>query len=144
MRFTAGIVIYLSLGIMSLLCAEDFLAESQRAPTDAKAVGYSPDEQTSPETYQESYRDRKGPKLKKAKKIPIRQRPVTPYRGFTLVNLAATTSISESTAFDSEPTSDNNSEGDEGIIEVVYAQELLNRSMEATAPMPINYERWYS
>ena len=134
MRFITGTIIYLILGVLPSLYAADFLSENQESAADVKFVGYSPDAQKPRESYRESYADWKDPHLKKTKKVPVRQRSVTPYRGFSLINLAATTSVSESASFESEQTKDNKDEGDEGdegIIEVTYAKELLSQNMEA-------------
>jgi hypothetical protein len=142
MRFVTGIVIYLVLGVIPSLYAADILSENQESTADVKSVGYSPDAQN----VRESYADWNGSHLKKEKKVPVRQRVSAPYRGFVLINLAATTSVSESTSsFESEQTRDNREEGDEGdegIIEVVYAKELLNQNIEIMAPTLTNYEHW--
>jgi len=146
MRFLTGIVIYLVLGVIPSLYAADILSENQESTADVKSVGYSPDAQNARESYRESYADWNGPHLKKEKKVPVRQRVSAPYRGFVLINLAATTSVNESTSsFESEQTRDNREEGDEGdegLIEVVYAKEVLNQNIEIMAPTLTDYERW--
>ncbi|RZI46145.1 hypothetical protein [Candidatus Finniella inopinata] len=131
MQLITRLIIYFIIGGFQSLYAED-LPEKPESRTDIKIVSYY-----TPEAREES-------EFKKTKKIYVRHRSVSPYRGFALVNLAATTSIRENNNFESESTNDEESEGtvDEGIIEVAYAKELLNQNIKPMAPTLIDCDRW--
>ena len=143
MQLITRSIVYFIIGGFQSLYADD-LPEKPQSRADIKTANRGSSEKNTTEA---AYRPDAGleeSQFKKTKKIYVRHRSVSPYRGFALVNLAATTSIRETNNFESESTSDEESEGtvDEGIIEVAYAKELLSQNIKPMAPTLIDYDRW--
>ena len=138
MKFVSGIIVCLGFGffLLAKANADDCSPEDKKNINEVRFVKYSP----AVEDMNDSYSDWKNKYHKKVKKIRIRQRSISPYRGVILTNLTATSMNEGATNIESEPTVDNDNENSDSMIEVTYAKELLNQTAEITIPTLTDYE----